>query len=99
MRTRNIKLNVFLNEREHNLLKQKSNKARLTHSELIRMLINDYSFEDKIDTDTLKETISSSIEDLIKLKDKMQRLAYYPIVEFIDTIINRLNSLVEDNFK
>ena len=97
MRARNIKINVYLNEGEHNLLKQISNKARLTQSELIRMLINDYDFENKIDVDNMNATIKSSIEDLTKLKTKMQRLAYYQIVEFIDNIIKRLNALVNND--
>ena len=45
MRNRNIKLNVFLNEREHDLLIEKTNKARLTQSDFIRKLINDYKYE------------------------------------------------------
>ena len=97
MRTRNIKLNVFLNEREHNLLKQKSNKTRLTQSDFIRKLITDYSFENKIDVNNMNATIKFSIENLTKLKIKMQRLAYYQIVEFIDNIIERLAALVNND--
>ena len=43
MRTRNIKLNVFLNEEEQKILKEKSNKARLSQSDFIRNLILNYS--------------------------------------------------------
>ena len=35
-------------------------------------------------------TILSTIDDLTKLKIKMQKLAYYQIVEFIDKMINNL---------
>ena len=96
MRNRNIKFNVFLSIREHNLLKEKSSKIRLTQSDFIRKLITDYSFENKIDVDNMNTTIKSSIEDLTRLKAKMQRLAFYQIVEFIDKIINKLNTLVND---
>lgn len=95
MRNRNIKLNVFLNEREHDLLIEKTNKVRLTQSDFIRKLINDYKYESnfQIDIDTINIIIKSVIEDLTKLKVKMQRLAYYQIVEFIDNIIDKLNTI------
>ena len=38
MRTRNIKLNVFLNERENNLLKQKSKEIVLTGKHMVGMI-------------------------------------------------------------
>lgn len=41
IRVRNIKLNVFLNQEEQKLLKEKSNKIRLTQSDFIRNLINE----------------------------------------------------------
>ena len=96
MRTRNIKLNVFLNEQEQKLLKEKSNKARLSQSDFIRMLIEDYSDESKhkININRINATIKSTIENLTKLKVKMQILAYYQIVEFIDNIIDKLNLLI-----
>lgn len=95
MRNRNIKLNVFLNEREHDLLIEKTNKVRLTQSDFIRKLINDYKYESnsQIDINTINIIIKSVIEDLTKLKVKMQRLAYYQIVEFIDNIIDKLNTI------
>ena len=46
IRIRNIKLNVFLNEEEQILLKEKSNKARLTQSDFIRKLITEYDNND-----------------------------------------------------
>lgn len=95
MRNRNIKLNVFLNEREHDLLIEKTNKVRLTQSGFIRKLINNYKYESnsQIDINTINIIIKSVIEDLTKLKVKMQRLAYYQIVEFIDNIIDKLNTI------
>ena len=46
MRKRNIKINVFLNEDEKRMLVEKSNKARLSQSDFIRKLINDYANDD-----------------------------------------------------
>ena len=47
IRIRNIKLNVFLSEEEKELLKEKSNKARLSQFEYIRIFIEDYSYKSK----------------------------------------------------
>lgn len=65
MRNRNIKFNVFLNERKHDLLIEKTSKVRLTQSDFIRKLIKDYTYETKtkIDIDTI---IKSVINDLSK---------------------------------
>lgn len=43
MRTRNIKINVYLNEDEKKMLEEKSNKVGLTQSNFIRNLINKYT--------------------------------------------------------
>lgn len=43
MRTRNIKINVFLNEDEKELLMDKSKKAQLSQSDFIRNLIVGYN--------------------------------------------------------
>lgn len=65
MRNRNIKFIVFLNERKHDLLIEKTSKVRLTQSDFIRKLIKDYTYETKtkIDIDTI---IKSVINDLSK---------------------------------
>lgn len=95
MRNRNIKLNVFLNEREHDLLIEKTNKVRLTQSDFIRRLIKDYTFETKpkIDIDTI---VKSSIKDLTKVNDYMHRLRYEKIIVVLDKVINDLNKLIDD---
>ena len=98
MRNRNIKLNVFLNEREHNLLKEKSNKVRLTQSDFIRMLIEDYDVaKSKVDIDSINSTIKSSIEDLTKINEYMYRLRYQKVIDILDRIIYNLNQLINDN--
>ena len=75
MRNRNIKLNVFLNEREHDLLIEKTNKVKLTQSDFIRKLIKDYTYETKakIDIDTI---INSIVNDLSKINEYMHRWRY-----------------------
>ena len=92
IRVRNIKLNVFLNEEEQKLLKEKSNKARLTQSDFIRNLITEYDNNDlsNVDINNIKNVISSTIDDLNKLRDTMYGLGYYQLVEFIDKIVDKL---------
>lgn len=60
MRKRNIKLNVFLNDGEKKMLEAKSNRARLSQSDLIRNLNIDY----KIKTSSIfnKETNVKEID-------------------------------------
>lgn len=95
IRIRNIKLNVFLNEEEQILLKEKSNKARLTQSDFIRKLITEYDNNDlsNIDINNINNVFSSTINDLNKLRDTMYRLEYYQLVEFIDKIIEDLYNI------
>lgn len=46
MRIRNIKINVYLNEEEKKILKDKSNKARLSQSSFIRNSIESFNFNE-----------------------------------------------------
>lgn len=96
MRNRNIKLNVFLNEREHDLLIEKTNKVRLTQSEFIRKLIKDYTYETKstINSETINTIVKSSIKDLTEVNDYMHRLRYEKIIIVLDRVINNLNKIV-----
>lgn len=43
MRTRNIKINVYLNEDEKKMLEEKSNRVELSQSDFIRILISKYT--------------------------------------------------------
>lgn len=92
---RNIKLNVFLSVREHDLLIEKTNKVRLTQSDFIRMLIKDYTYETKpkIDIDTI---IKSVINDLSKLNDYMHRWEYTEFEKLLNRDINDLNKIIDD---
>lgn len=97
IRVRNIKLNVFLNEEEQKLLKEKSNKARLTQSDFIRNLITEYDNTNlsNVDIENINHVISSTINDLNKLRDTMYRLGYYQLVEFLDSIIGELYKIYQ----
>ena len=64
MRKRNIKVNVFLNEEEKKMLKVKSNKARLSQSDFIRNLINDYANNNSKNDTEKRKTLLKNIEDL-----------------------------------
>ena len=101
MRNRNIKLNVFLNEREHDLLIEKTNKVRLTQSEFIRKLIKDYTYETKltIDSETINNIVKSSIKDLTEVNDYMHRLRYEKIIIVLDKVINDLNSILKNDLR
>lgn len=98
MRNRNIKLNIFLNEREHDLLIEKTNKVRLTQSEFIRKLIKDYTYENKskIGPETMNAIIKSSIKDLTEVNNYMHRLRYEKIIIVLDKVIKDLNKLIDD---
>ena len=95
MRNRNIKLNVFLNEREHDLLIEKTNKVRLTQSEFIRKLINDYKYESNHQVD-INTIIKSVINDLSKINDYMHRWRYTEFENLLNRDINDLNNLIDD---
>lgn len=69
MRKRNIKINVFLNEDEKQMLVEKSNKAKLSQSDFIRKLINDYTNDDVIKNNLEKKLqLLKIVEDLSLLK-------------------------------
>ena len=71
MRKRNIKINVFLNEDEKQMLVEKSNKAKLSQSDFIRKLINDYTNDDVIKNNLEKKLqLLKIVEDLSLLKNK-----------------------------
>ena len=74
MRNRNIKLNVFLNEEEYNLLKFKTRKLEISQSTFIRKLIKNYEINPKSKIDP--NIIQSIINDLTKINYYMHRWGY-----------------------
>lgn len=49
MRTRNIKINIFLNEKEKRILDEKVKKSGLNKSEFFRKIILDYQLKEQPD--------------------------------------------------
>ena len=48
MRTRNIKINVFLNEDEKRIFDEKAKKSGLNKSEFFRKIILDYKLKEQL---------------------------------------------------
>ena len=96
MRKRNIKINVFLNEDEKRMLVEKSNKARLSQSDFIRKLINDYTNDDVIKNNLEEEKVQllKIIKDLSLLKKQMDFLNYSDYSNFITKQIRDINNII-----
>lgn len=97
MRTRNIKINVFLNEEEKEMLLDKSKKTKLSQSEFFRMLIQDYSDKKVLNKDieySIK-TLNDVIDNLNKLSNTLNRLCYYDFVFFLDSQISSIRNAID----
>ena len=97
MRKRNIKINIFLNEDEKQILVEKSNKAKLSQSDFIRKLINDYTNDDVI-KNNLEEKLQllKIVEDLSLLKKQMDFLGYRDYSNLIIKQINQIKDILND---
>lgn len=96
MRTRNIKINVFLNEEEKAMLVKKSKIAKLSQSDFFRMLIQDYS-ADKIlnkDLEELYRTLNMVSNNLSKLTNELNRLCYYDFTIFLNEQISNIQKAI-----
>ena len=98
MRKRNIKINVFLNEDEKQMLVEKSNKARLSQSDFIRKLINDYANDDGTKSNLEEERVQllKIIENLSLLKRQMDFLGYRDYSNLITKQINQIKNILND---
>ena len=95
MRKRNIKINVFLNEDEKQMLVEKSNKAKLSQFDFIRKLINDYTNDDVIKNNLEKKLhLLKIVEDLSLLKKQMDFLNYSDYSNFITKQIRNINNII-----
>ena len=95
MRKRNIKINIFLNEDEKQILVEKSNKAKLSQSDFIRKLINDYTNDDVIKNNLEKKLqLLKIVEDLSLLKKQMDFLNYSDYSNFITKQIRNINNII-----
>ena len=70
MRNRTIKKQIWLNETEEKLLKEKSKKAGLSEAEFIRSFINDYKLKEKPD-----ENFYYVLKDLRGIATNVNQLA------------------------
>lgn len=98
MRARNIKINVYLNEEEKKMLEEKSTKTKLSQSDFIRNLIEDFdiNYTSKNDIAGLTNIISENINNLTKLKNKIHYLGYFREEELIQRIIGSLNGTIKE---
>ncbi len=84
MRTRNIKINVYLNEEEKKMLEEKSTKTKLSQSDFIRNLIEDFKEDSlsKQDINYIADCLQESITELLKLKKNFTILAILKMKNF-----------------
>lgn len=97
MRTRNIKINVFLNEDEKQMLLEKSHKSNLSQSDFFRLLIQDYSI-DKVLNKEFEDNmavLNMVSVNLSKLSNELNRLCYYDFTRFLEEQIANLNKVVQ----
>lgn len=96
MRARNIKINVFLNEEEKEMLIDKSKKSGLSQSDFIRNLIQRYyQFQPtKKEQEEMINSLSKIVENLDLLKNQMDFLCYTDYSKFITTQITVINNII-----
>lgn len=96
MRTRNIKINVFLNEEEKKMLVKKSNSAKLSQSDFFRMLIQDYSADRVLNKDLNEIYVTLNIvsNNLSKLSNELNRLCYYDFTRFLNEQISKIQKSI-----
>ena len=84
-RTRNIKINVYLNETEKKMLEEKSSKTKLSQSDFIRKLIDDFKINSLSNSDInyIVESLEESINELLKLKRRLHNFGYFEDEEFL----------------
>jgi len=85
MRTRHIKINVYLNENEKKMLEEKSTKTKLSQSDFIRNLITDFKEDSlsKQDINYIADSLQESITGLLKLKKRLHNFGYFEDEEFL----------------
>lgn len=85
MRTRNVKINVYLNEIEKRMLEEKSIKIKLSQSDFIRKLIDDFKLNSLSNSDInyIADSLQESINELLKLKKRLHNFGYFEDEEFL----------------
>lgn len=113
MRTRNNKVNVFLNDDEKFILKRDSSKLNLSQSEYIRNLIVGYEIKIPVVNEAPKpkkeeyiienviKALEENIECLTKVKDRFRYLGYFNDEQAIAIKIDALkilNNTIRKNY-
>ena len=98
MRTRNIKLNIFLNENEKEMLDIKAKKVKYNYSQLIRSLIKDFHPKE-----SPPEEFYIALEGLRKIGNVINQIArylnqfgYIRDFDILMSSIERLNDMITD---
>lgn len=96
MRTRNIKINVFLNEDENQILNRKSKQAKLSKSTFIRNLIECYSSNQLSNEEitNILNSLSTICDGLSRLKNQLEFLHYSDYVNFLNAQIDKMNQII-----
>lgn len=97
MRTRNIKINVFLNEEEKQMLVKKSNIAKMSQSDFFRMLIQDYSVDRILNKDLVEivDNLNVVSNNLSKLSSELNRLYYCDYTRFLNEQITSISKAIQ----
>lgn len=98
MRTRNNKINVFLNDEEKQILITKSKKAKLSQSDFFRILIQNYTEKNMLNNNIneIINSLSNTINNLSILSHKLSRLYYYELVNILDNQISNIQKVIDD---
>lgn len=85
MRKRNIKINVYLNEEEKKRLEEKSAKSKLSQSDFIRNLIENFKENSLTNQDIIyiANSLQESLTELLKLKKRLHNFGYFEDEEFL----------------
>lgn len=78
------------------MLEEKSSKSKLSQSDFLRMLIQDYS-EKKIldkDIDEFIVSLSNVYPNLSELSNKLNKLCYYDFVDFLNEQIFNIKNAI-----
>ena len=92
MRMRNIKINIYQNKK--NMLEEKSSKTKLSQSNFIRKLIDDFKINSLSNSDInyIAKSLEESINELLKLKKRLHNFGYFEDEEFLK------NKMIDFNF-
>lgn len=96
IRTRNIKLNIFLNEDEKQMLIIKCKQAKLSQSDFVRNIINQYfdSQPTKIEIEDIKISLTKIIDNLSLLKSQMDFFNFSDYSIFITKQISNIRDII-----